>query len=512
MLMLKKFLTKFFWTLLNIILIPLGYINLLIVTKNLKLKKIRIFNYFELDDGNLNFTGIYDDKKVFIKIDMFGKNLSNELEAYKYLKKNELNFFIPRIVFFKNNILITDFLSDSLTTDIFLKQNPHKYNWLLDEINKILNVLDRLKFRHNDFLLKNIIIFKDCIYLIDFYFSKYPGSSDLYNHDKKIAYGYTNSPDCDRKTFFEDLQNYNLCRNENSYNLNEIISIIVVFKPDIEKFKDILKLHSSTFSKSVIVNNSPEINFGDLPENIHIISCKSNIGLASALNRGISYAKKTGFKMCALFDQDTSFGSSFVNDMVSRINLYKSNSKVAVFAPIFYNNVTQSFGYNIEFRFNFLYLNRTIPDQKKLILNPDYVITSGSFIPTESINDIGLMLDELFIDFIDIEWCLRARRKKYSIVSFQDISLEHNMGSLRFKFLGKNYPINTPQRIYYYFRNSFYLYQKRNMPIGWKIVDFSRNLLRISFYLLLVDFKSYFKPIFRGIIHGIYRKMGKSVS
>ena len=215
--------------------------------------------------------------------------------------------------------------------------------------------------------------------------------------------------------------------------------------------------------------------------------------------------------MCALFDQDTSFGSSFVDDMVKRINLYNSNSKVAVFSPVFYNNVTKSFGYNIEFKFNFLYLIRSKPDKKKLILNPDYVITSGSFIPLESINDIGLMLDELFIDFIDIEWCLRARRKKYSIVSFQDISLEHNMGSLSFNFLGKYYPINTPLRIYYYFRNSFYLYRKRNMPIGWKIVDFSRNLLRIPFYLFLVDFRSYFKPIFTGIIHGIFKKMGKYI-
>ena len=509
--MLKKILTKSFWALFNIILVPLGYINLAIVAKNLKLKKIRGFNFFNLDDGNLNFTGIYDDREVFIKIDLFGTNLKNEVEAYKFLKKHELNFSIPRIVFFKKNILITDFLRGSQTIDIFLKKNPHRYNWLVDEINKILNALNRIKFNHNDFLLKNIIIFKNHIYLIDFYFSKYPGSYDLYNHDKKIAYDYTNFAEGDRKTFFEDLKNYNLYYNENSYNLNEIISIIVVFKPDLEKFKDILKLHSSTFSKCVVVNNSPEINLGDLPENTHLISSKSNIGLASALNHGISYAKKTGFKMCALFDQDTSFSSSFVDDMIKKINLYKSNLKVAVFSPIFYNNVTKSYGHNIEFKFKFLYLIRSKPDQKKLIINPDYVITSGSFIPLKSINDIGLMLDELFIDFIDIEWCLRARRKKYSIVSFQDISLEHNMGSLSFNFLGKNYPINTPQRIYYYFRNSFYLYSKGNMPIGWKIVDFSRNLLRIAFYLIMVDFRSYFKPIFIGITHGIFKKMGKYV-
>ena len=94
-------------------------------------------------------------------------------------------------------------------------------------------------------------------------------------------------------------------------------------------------MHSSTFSNSVIVNNSPEINLGDLPKNIHMITCNTNIGLASALNLGISYAKKMGFKMCALFDQDTALADSFVGDMIKRINLYKSKVKLRYFRPYF---------------------------------------------------------------------------------------------------------------------------------------------------------------------------------
>jgi len=506
---LKKILIRTFWILFNIFLIPFGYFNLLFVTKQLELKKIRVFNFFQLDDGNLNFTAIYDGMDVFIKIDLFGKNLKNEAKAYKFLKSHKLSFSLPRIIFFKKNILITDFLKGAQSADIFLKQNPHKYNWLVDEVNKVLNSLRELKFNHNDFLLKNILIDRESIYLIDFYFSKYPGSYAIFNANKKIAYDFTNTLDGDRLTFFKDLQKFNFYQIDHSYKLSEIISIIVVYKPDLEKLKETLLLHSSTFSNSVVVNNSPEIKLGELPKNIHMISCSTNIGLASALNLGISYAKKKGFKLCALFDQDTSFSSSFVGDMINRINLYKSNTKVAVFSPIFFNNITNSYGFNIIYRF--LFLIRSKPNPKKLIMNPDYVITSGSFIPLEAINDVGLMLDKLFIDFIDIEWCLRAKRKKYSIVSFQDIELSHNMGNSSYNFFGKRYPINPPSRIYYYFRNSFYLYHNENMLIGWKIVDFSRNLLRILFYLILVDFRSYAKPIFIGISHGILKKMGKYV-
>ena len=508
MLILKKGLIKLFWILPNILLVPIGYFNLLVVANHLKLKKVRIFNFFQLDDGNLNFTAIYGDRDVFIKIDIFGKNLKNEAKAYKFLKKHKLSFSLPRLVFFKKNILITEFLRGSLTIDIFLKQNPQKYNWLVDEVNKLLTNLSELKFNHNDFLLKNILIFNECIYLIDFYFSNFTGSYSLFNQKKKIAYGHINSLHGDRKTFFEDLQASNLYQANYSYKLSEIISIIVVYEPDLEKLKEVLLLHSSTFSNSVIVNNSPEINLGDLPKNIHMISCNTNIGLASALNLGISYAKKMGFKMCALFDQDTTFKTSLAIKMINRINHYTYRKKIAIFSPLYFNLVTNTFSQNIFFRFLFLIRSRAKTNIPFVL--PDFVITSGSFIPIEAIDDIGMMLDKLFIDYIDLEWCLRAKIKNYSIVSFQDLLLDHKMGVRYVMFFGRKVSINDPVRSYYLFRNAFYLYFNENMPLGWKLADFSRGVLRLIFYLFIVDLKLYSKPIFSGIRHGIKKQMGRS--
>ena len=71
--MLKKLLIRAFWIFLNIFLVPIGYFNLFSVAKSIKLKKIRVFNFFDLDDGNLNFIAIQNGKKVFIKIDLFGR-------------------------------------------------------------------------------------------------------------------------------------------------------------------------------------------------------------------------------------------------------------------------------------------------------------------------------------------------------------------------------------------------------------------------------------------------------
>ena len=506
MLILKKIAIKTFWFNLNLFLIPIGFIYLLIVTKSLKLRKIRVFNFFQLDDGNLNFTAFYFDTEVFIKIDLFGSNLKNELDAYEYLKNNKLGLSLTKVVFFTNKILITNYLRGSLTLDDFLKQNPHKYYWLVNKVNRVLDDFRKISFYHNDFLLKNILIFKNNIYAIDFYFANYPGSQ--FSSSKKVAYNYTNSPEGDKKTFFEDLQASNLYQVNYSYKLSEIISIIVVYEPDLKKLKEVLLLHSSTFSNSVVVNNSPEINLGDLPKNIHVISCNTNIGLASALNLGISYAKKMGFKMCALFDQDTTFKTSLAIKMINRINHYTYQKKIAIFSPLYFNHVTNTFSQNIFFRFLFLIRSRAktnIP-----FVMPDFVITSGSFIPIEVIDDIGMMLDKLFIDYIDLEWCLRAKIKNYSIVSFQDLLLDHTMGVRYMLFFGKKFSIDDPVRSYYRFRNAFYLYFNENMPIGWRLADFSRGVLRLIFYLFIVDLKLYSKPIFSGIRHGIKKQMGRS--
>ena len=171
MLILKKIAIKTFWFNLNLFLIPIGFIYLLIATKALKLRKIRVFNFFQLDDGNLNFTAFYFDTEVFIKIDLFGSNLKNELDAYEYLENNKLGVSLTKVVFFTNKILITNYLRGSLTLDVFLKQNPHKYNWLVNKVNRVLGDFRKIGFYHNDFLLKNILIFKNSIYAIDFYFA-----------------------------------------------------------------------------------------------------------------------------------------------------------------------------------------------------------------------------------------------------------------------------------------------------------------------------------------------------
>ena len=294
-----------------------------------------------------------------------------------------------------------------------------------------------------------------------------------------------------------------------NYQYSDIYSIIVTYQFNIIKFTNILKKHRDNFKYVIIVNNSPEIDLSQFQsKQVSIINNPGNIGLASALNIGILEAKKQGADMVALFDQDSLLPDNFLQNMLQMINAYSSNKQVAVFAPNYFNHVTDTYGSIINFKpFRLI---RTKPNQQEIINFPQYVITSGSFIPMSVLDDVGLMREELFIDFVDIEWCLRARAYGYAIISFPQLEIAHHLGDSSVSYMDTNYPIHSPLRIYYYFRNAIYLYRLAEIDWNWRIVDAARNLFRFLFYILFVNNRpTYFKYIIKGYYHGLIKKMGK---
>jgi rhamnosyltransferase len=47
------------------------------------------------------------------------------------------------------------------------------------------------------------------------------------------------------------------------------------------------------------------------------------------------------------------------------------------------------------------------------IVEVDYLISSGCLIPMSTLREVGPMREDLFIDYIDIEWGLRAKAKGF---------------------------------------------------------------------------------------------------
>ncbi len=222
-----------------------------------------------------------------------------------------------------------------------------------------------------------------------------------------------------------------------SYRPSDLCSIIVTYQTKIYEFTDILKKHQDNFQQVIIVNNTPEIDLSQFQsKQVTIFNNQDNIGLSAALNVGIRKAKKQGADMVALFDQDTLLPDDFSQNMLKHINAYQGTKIPAVFAPNYFNHVTDTYGSIINFKtFRMI---RSSQNKKESVTHPQSVITSGSFIPISVLDEVGLMREELFIDFVDIEWCLRARAREYEIVSFPQVDIAHHLGDSSVSFMGTN--------------------------------------------------------------------------
>ena len=290
---------------------------------------------------------------------------------------------------------------------------------------------------------------------------------------------------------------------------SDLSSVIVSYQTKVNEFADILKKHLDNFQQVIIVNNTPEIDVSKFQcKQVTLINNPGNIGLAAALNIGILEAKKQGFKLVALFDQDTELPPNFTQQMLHYINQYQGDKPVALYSPIFHNHVIKATGRHINFKPFRLIRDPVIYTED--YAHPHYIITSGSIIPIKVLDDVGLMREELFIDFVDIEWCLRARRKNYEVVAINKVMIDHHLGDYAVRFISHNYPVHSPLRMYYYFRNAMYLYRLKEIDWNWRLVDAARNLFRFLFYMLFVKNRlTYFKYIIKGYYHGLIKKMGK---
>jgi rhamnosyltransferase len=292
-------------------------------------------------------------------------------------------------------------------------------------------------------------------------------------------------------------------------NTKDFCSVIVCYQTKLNDFNTILNSHHHNFDQVIIVNNSPEINLLSLQSSqVALINNPSNIGLSAALNLGIKEAKRLGFSMVALFDQDTELPPNFTQQMLHYINQHPGDKPVAVFSPIYHNHVIDETSKHINFK-PFRLIRGPILETQDYA-HPHYVITSGSFIPISVLDDVGLMREELFIDFLDIEWCLRARQQGYEVVAINKVKIDHHLGDYSVHFMGHHYPVHSPLRMYYYFRNAMYLYRLREIDWNWRLVDATRNLFRFLFYMLFVKNRpTYFKYIIKGYYHGLIKRMGK---
>jgi len=224
--------------------------------------------------------------------------------------------------------------------------------------------------------------------------------------------------------------------------------IVILYNPDIQEVSENISSYIDSVDLLITVDNSETSNHQlETSDKIIHIRNNENLGIAKALNQGIIKAKELNFQYAILMDQDSQFfdATKAINALHIAIQDKESNfisSSIVVNANI------------------------APKENQKELKYIDNCITSGSMLRLSMTDDIGLHDEKLFIDYVDFEYCLRARNMGYTIVETKLSTLKHLIGdskkvSMKFFPWYKTYATNhSPLRRYYRWRNSVYVWRK----------------------------------------------------
>lgn len=296
-----------------------------------------------------------------------------------------------------------------------------------------------------------------------------------------------------------------------------IYAIIVLYNPDSPTLTKLLDSVKHQVSHIVIADNSTQgaikdqiaHMLNDISEMSTYIDLKDNVGIAIAQNKAIELAITKNATHLLLLDQDSYLTDNMVAELTTAYEtLEVQGHNIACVAPSFIDKKINKIAPVVYYKG--LIRKRVIPTGEEAYIIADHVISSGSLIPVKAWFKIGKLQENLFIDYVDTEWCLRAKKLGYLTFVIPKLTLIHDIGDGYAKVGTRNVVLHSDFRNYYMIRNSIYLILYSRLQYNFRILE----LLKIPFYLILYTFYSKektktLKIMILAIKDGILKNMGK---
>jgi rhamnosyltransferase len=292
-----------------------------------------------------------------------------------------------------------------------------------------------------------------------------------------------------------------------------IVAVVVTYQPELGSLFRLLRALVPQVSLTVVVDNGSAANIAEwLPQCLHgnvvVIPLEENRGIASAQNIGIAKAKEKGADYVILSDQDSLPHDAMVGELLSVAEHLRGDGKrLACVGPRYVDPRHDNPPPFLHVQG--LRLKRLTCDGNPVV-PVDYLVSSGCLIPMDVIEHVGPMREDLFIDYVDIEWGLRARHLEYQSFGVCTARMTHSLGETPIKLFSRMVPVHTPLRHYYHFRNAILIYRMSWVPLNWKLVDGYRLIMRYCFYALMTKPQGWhWRMMTLGIWHGLRKKSGK---
>jgi rhamnosyltransferase len=309
-----------------------------------------------------------------------------------------------------------------------------------------------------------------------------------------------------------------MCVNSNDCD-DKVLAIIVLFRPNISLVDRLLSSLDRQTKYICIVDNTPisvksQISqiYAKLNLIVHYIELNENKGIAYAQNCGIQYALSNSFEYVLFLDQDSALPQNMIHDLVSTTkSLLMKGRSVAAVGPAFQDEKTGELASVIQQQK--LYVNRiSVDTQSKEPILSDYIISSGSLVRSKILTQFGGMMDELFIDWVDIEWGERCSHHGHGSYVVPYIVMKHSIGDGFVSVLGRKINLHSDFRNYFIVRNAVYLLRSNHIRKRLKLSFIIKVPQYIVFYSLVSKRKCYsLTLLMRAAFDGMVGNMGKGI-
>lgn len=229
-------------------------------------------------------------------------------------------------------------------------------------------------------------------------------------------------------------------------------AIVVTYHPQGDLADRLGRLSVQVDHLIIVDNHSSEQDLQLLREIIaqyphgSLIANNENVGIACALNQGMTKAQSLGAKWVLTMDQDTLAEPDMTAVLLATVAEFDADNTPGVVAANFIDSTGKSFD-----------ASQTDAVQKSTYHQAHTAITSGSLINMAAWQAVSGFREDFFIDSVDHDFCFRLRQDGWKIIQSHCPLMHHQLGDTtrraNFLLLHPAIANYAPVRRYYMTRN-----------------------------------------------------------
>jgi rhamnosyltransferase len=192
----------------------------------------------------------------------------------------------------------------------------------------------------------------------------------------------------------------------------DVVAVLTAYHPD-ERLQAVVESALRTCSSVIVVDNTPDVSASLAPSlagpRVTVLANGRNVGLGGALNLAVA-SLPAGAEAVLFMDQD----SVLPGDVVTGLAADLADPTIGIAAPSPWDPKHEAYYCSTA--------NRT-----ETISDEEAVITSGMMVRRSVLDQVPFR-EDLFIDWVDVAFCLDARRTGARVVIDWRLRLPHSIG------------------------------------------------------------------------------------